>query len=242
MSNFINTEDGYFSLTQTGTICIGVLIVLLIVLSAFLRKKPVEGEHEKKEKKGFSARQIVFCAAALALGFATSYIKVFSMPFGGSVTLCSMLFVVLIGYWYGPEVGLMSGFAYGFLEFAQDGGNYILSPMQACMDYIFAFAALGLSGFFYQKKNGLIKGYIVAILVRGLFHTIGGYLYWMDYMPDNFPKSLTALYPIIYNYSYILLEGVLTIVVISIPAVSRALGRMRIMATGGNRQSAATEK
>lgn len=55
-------------------------------------------------------------------------------------------------------------------------------------------------------------------------------------------KSLTALYPIIYNYSYILLEGVLTIVVISIPAVSRALGRMRIMATGGNRQSAATEK
>ena len=242
MSNFINTEDGYFSLTQTGTICIGVLIVLLIVLSAFLRKKPVEGEHEKKEKKGFSARQIVFCAAALALGFATSYIKVFSMPFGGSVTLCSMLFVVLIGYWYGPEVGLMSGFAYGFLEFAQDGGSYILSPMQACMDYIFAFAALGLSGFFYQKKNGLIKGYIVAILVRGLFHTIGGYLYWMDYMPDNFPKSLTALYPIIYNYSYILLEGVLTIVVISIPAVSRALGRMRIMATGGNRQSAATEK
>lgn len=70
----------------------------------------------------------------------------------------------------------------------------------------------------------------------------GGYLYWMDYMPDNFPKSLTALYPIIYNYSYILLEGVLTIVVISIPAVSSALGRMRIMATGGNRQSAATEK
>ena len=230
MSNFINTEDGYFSLTQTGTICIGVLIVLLIVLSAFLRKKPVEGEHEKKGKKGFSARQIVFCAAALALGFATSYIKVFSMPFGGSVTLCSMLFVVLIGYWYGPEVGLMSGFAYGFLEFAQDGGSYILSPMQACMDYIFAFAALGLSGFFYQKKNGLIKGYILAILVRGLFHTIGGYLYWMDYMPDNFPKSLAAIYPIVYNYSYILAEAVITLIVISLPPVKKALARVRMMA------------
>ena len=230
MSNFINTEDGYFSLTQTGTICIGVLIVLLIVLSAFLRKKPVEGEHEKKEKKGFSASQIVFCAAALALGFATSYIKVFSMPFGGSVTLCSMLFVVLIGYWYGPEVGLMSGFAYGFLEFAQDGGSYILSPMQACMDYIFAFAALGLSGFFYQKKNGLIKGYILAILVRGLFHTIGGYLYWMDYMPDNFPKSLAAIYPIVYNYSYILAEAVITLIVISLPPVKKALARVRMMA------------
>ena len=230
MSNFINTEDGYFSLTQTGTICIGVLIVLLIVISAFLKKKPDEGEHEKKEKKEFSARQIVFCAAALALGFATSYIKVFSMPFGGSVTLCSMLFVVLIGYWYGPKVGLLSGFAYGLLEFAQDGGSYILSPLQACMDYIFAFAALGLSGFFYQKKNGLVKGYIVAILVRGLFHSIGGYLYWMDYMPDNFPKSLSAIYQIVYNYSYILAEGVLTLIVISLPSVKKALARVRMMA------------
>lgn len=73
---------------------------------------------------------------------------------------------------------------------------------------------------------------------KGCVHALGGYLYWMDYMPDNFPKSLTALYPIIYNYSYILLEGVLTIAVISIPAVSSALGRMRVMATGGNRQPA----
>ena len=89
-----------------------------------------------------------------------------------------------------------------------------------------------------QKKYGLLKAYIVAILARGAFHALGGYLYWMDYMPDNFPKSLTALYPIIYNYSYILLEGVLTIAVISIPAVSSALGRMRVMATGGNRQPA----
>ena len=90
----------------------------------------------------------------------------------------------------------------------------------------------------YTKKYGLLKAYIVAILARGAFHVLGGYLYWMDYMPDNFPKSLTALYPIIYNYSYILLEGVLTIAVISIPAVSSALGRMRVMATGGNRQPA----
>lgn len=230
MSNFFNAEDGYFSLTQTGTICIGVLIVLLIVLSAFLKKKPVEGDHEKKEKKGFSARQIVFCAVAMALGFATSYIKVIPMPFGGSVTLCSMLFVVLIGYWYGPKVGIMSGFAYGLLQFVQDGGSYILSPLQACMDYIFAFAALGLSGFFYQKKHGLVKGYLVAILVRGLFHTIGGYLYWMDYMPDNFPKSLSAIYPIIYNYSYILAEGVLTLIVISLPPVKKALARVKMMA------------
>ena len=85
-------------------------------------------------------------------------------------------------------------------------------------------------GFFYQKKNGLIKGYILAILVRGLFHTIGGYLYWMDYMPDNFPKSLAAIYPIVYNYSYILAEAVITLIVISLPPVKKALARVRMMA------------
>ena len=98
---------------------------------------------------------------------------------------------------------------------------------------------MGFSGLFTKsKKYGLLKAYIVAILARGAFHALGGYLYWMDYMPDNFPKYLKALYPKIYNYSYILLEGVLTIAVISIPSVSSALGRMRVMATGGNRQPA----
>ena len=49
----------------------------------------------------------------------------------------------------------------------------------------------------------------------------------MDYMPENFPQSLAALYPIIYNYSYILAEGVLTVIVISLPPVSKALAQVK---------------
>ena len=103
--------------------------------------------------------------------------------------------------------------------------------MQACLDYFFAFAALGVSGFFYKKKNGLVIGYIVAILARGLFHTIGGYIYWMDYMPDNFPSSLAIVYPILYNYAYILLEGVVTIIVIMLPPVKKAFAYAKRIAT-----------
>ena len=58
-------------------------------------------------------------------------------------------------------------------------------------------------------------------------YTLGGYLYWMDYMPENFPQSLRALYPIIYNYSYLLAEGVITVIIIRLPAVSNALERIR---------------
>ena len=99
-----------------------------------------------------------------------------------------------------------------------------------CAVIILAFAALGVAGFFAKKKHGLLKGYIAAVLARGAFHALGGYLYWMDYMPDNFPKSLTAIYPIAYNYSFLLAEAAITLVIICIPAVAKGLGKVKQIA------------
>lgn len=228
MSLFLNQEDGYYSLTPTGVIAFVVIIAVLVMLIAFFRKKE---NAETTNAKTFSAKQLVFSAVALALGFVTSYVKIIDMPWGGSVTLCSMLFITLIGYWYGPKIGLTAGFAYGILQFLQGGGSFILSPMQVCMDYIFAFAALGLSGFFSQKKNGLIKGYLFAVFIRGLFHTVGGYLYWMDYMPESFPESFAFLYPFAYNYAYLLIEGFVTVVILLLPPVKNAMTRVKALAT-----------
>ena len=220
-------EDGYYSLTTTGVILSIVIIALLVALTAFLTGK---GKSETQKNGLFSTKQLVFSAVALALGFIASYIKVVHMPWGGSATLCSMMFVTLIGYWYGPKIGLTAGFAYGILQFIQGGADYILSPVQVLTDYILAFAALGLSGFFYKKANGLIKGYLLAIFIRGAFHSIGGYLYWMDYMPDSFPKSLAAIYPIAYNYSYILAEGIITVVILLLPPVKNVMARVKTLA------------
>ena len=238
MSLFISTEDGYYALTTAGIILCVVLIAILIVLTALIGHKIKDEKAtqdtditvKSKQSGLFSTKQLVFCAMAIALGFAASYVKILPMPWGGSVTLCSMLFVTLIGYWYGPKIGLCAGLAYGLLQFVQDGGSYILSPLQACLDYIVAFAALGCSGFFSNKKNGLIKGYLIAILLRGLFHTIGGYLYWMDYMPESFPTSLAVVYPIAYNYSYILAEGIITVIILAVPAVRSGMTRIKTMA------------
>ena len=228
MSFFLNSEDGYYSLAAGGVAAMVLIIVSLVLLTAFSRRR--ESTENSGRRKGFSARQLTFSAAAVALGFAFSYVRLIPMPWGGSVTLCSMLFVTLIGFWYGPRVGLAAGFAYGFLQFMQDGGSYILSPLQACLDYILAFAALGLSGFFCKKPGGLIKGYVFAIAVRGLFHTIGGYLYWMDYMPETFPSSLAAIYPIAYNYSFIAAEGIVTVLILMLPPVKKAMARVENMA------------
>ena len=66
-----------------------------------------------------SARHLAYCAMAVALAYVTSFIKPFEMPYGGSVTLLSMLFIVLIGYWYGVRTGVMVGLAYGILQFCR---------------------------------------------------------------------------------------------------------------------------
>ena len=211
----VNAEGGLTTAGYAVTIIAGIVFFLVAIYLA--------GKHSEKNK--MSTKQLVFCAMAMALAFITSYIKLWEMPWGGSITLCSMLFIVLVGNWYGVGTGILVGLAYGVLQFIQE--PYVLSFFQVCCDYILAFAALGVAGFFAKSKNGLLKGYIAAGLARGVFHVIGGYLYWMDYMPDNFPQSLKSIYPIAYNYSYILPEMIITIVVILIPAVAKGSNRVR---------------
>ena len=181
-------------------------------------------------KRKYTTKAIVFSAVLLALGFVLSYVKLFRFPWGGSITLCSMLPIALIGYFFGPIVGLSGAFIYGILQFFQ-GGAYIVSPLQVCLDYFVAFTALGITGFFNKKKNGLLAGYILGILLRGALHAIGGYIYWMDYMPEEFPSNLAIIYPVVYNYAYILGEGLITVILIFLPPVKKVISRIKVMAT-----------
>ncbi len=213
--SMVNAEG---MLTTTGyAVCMVAGVVIFIVALVFAGKS--------SGKKHMTTKQVVFCAMSMALAFVTSYMKIFTLPWGGSVTLCSMLFIVLVANWYGVKTGVLVGFAYGILQFVQE--PFVLSFFQVCCDYILAFAALGAAGFFIKSPSGLVKGYMAAVLARGVFHSLGGYLYWMQYMPDNFPKTLASVYPIVYNYSYLLAEGALTVILISIPAVSKALNQVK---------------
>ena len=205
-------KDGVAVLTQAGHIVIYVLVALSFVLIAALASK-----------KKMTAKELAFSAVAVTVAFLLSNVRLFRMPWGGSVTLLSMFFVTLVGYSFGAYVGFTAAFAYGLLQFVQGGGSYMLSIWQVGFDYLFAFTALGASGLFKEKKNGLVMGYLVAVLFRGLFHSIGGYLYWMDYMPDNFPPSLAFAYPVLYNFAYIGAEAVITLILIHLPPVKKAL-------------------
>ena len=215
----ISHEDGYYALTKSGNVVLICLVALLAIVAVFAMTR-------KDKDTDLRTIRITVSAISLALAFVTSFFRLFELPWGGSVTLFSMFFVCFVGYLYGPATGLTAAFSYSILQFFQSGGSYVLSIPQALFDYIFAFTALGIAGFFFKKKNGLLLGFIAGCIARGVFASIAGYLYWMDYMPESFPKKLAFLYPIAYNYSYILIEMVLTLVLLAIPSVQKAIKRI----------------
>ncbi len=223
---FWNSEEDYYVLNQNGYIALAVIALLVLLMIGILRAL----RKDEPARSKFPVITLTFAGVSIALAFVLSYVRIYKMPWGGDITLLSMFFVCFVGYLFGPGTGFAAAFVYSILQFIQSGGTYMLSPFQVCCDYFLAFTALGASGFFKNKKNGLVIGYLVAVFLRGVFHTIGGYLYWMDYMPENFPASLAIIYPIAYNYAYLIPEAVITVVVILLPPVKKALNRIKGMA------------
>lgn len=173
-------------------------------------------------------KKLVFSAVAVALALLTSYLKLFEMPMGGSITLMSMFFICLIGYWYGPAVGIATGVAFGLLQFVIQ--PYIVSIPQVLCDYPLAFGALGLSGFFSKKKYGLQIGYVVGVLGRFFFSAMSGIIFFAAYAPEGWNP---VVYSVVYNGSYLGAEALITVIILAVPAVAKGLSSVKVMVNQG---------
>lgn len=224
MENFwVTTEgawgDGSVHLTTIGSVIVFILIAAILITAAILR-------HRKATKKAtLTTKQLVFSAVAIALAVVCSMIKLFEMPMGGSVTLLSMLFIVLIAYWYGPYVGIMTAVAYGLVQFVMEPIFYTLPQM--LLDYPLAFGALGFAGFFSKKKFGLQIGYLVGVAGRFVFATLSGVIFFASYAPEGMNPWV---YSILYQGSYLLPEAIVTLILISIKPIAKALARVKAQA------------
>lgn len=212
--------DGSVRLTRISSILVVAVILILLVVAAVIRQK------HAARKAALTTKQLVFSAVAIALAVVCSMIKLFEMPMGGSVTLLSMLFIVLIAYWYGPYVGIMTAVAYGLVQFVLEPIFYTLPQM--LLDYPLAFGALGIAGFFHKKKWGLQIGYLAGVLGRFVFSVLSGVIFFASYAPEGMHP---LVYAIAYNASYLLPEALITLILISIKPVYRALARIKSQAT-----------
>ena len=205
-----------YNLTGLGYGALVALMLLLLILACYITGG----------KTKFKTKHLVFSAAAMALAMITSFLKLFEAPMGGSVTLFSMLFICCIGYWYGLRTGIMTGVAYGLLQLISD--PYIISLPQMITDYVLAFGALGLSGIFCNKKNGLVKGYIVGVLGRYLFAFLSGLIFFGMYAEGSGMSA--PVYSLAYNGSYLGCETAITLIVLAIPAVNKAFAQVKQLA------------
>lgn len=105
--------------------------------------------------------------------------------------------------------------------------RYYLFSTAGLVDYPLAFGALGLSGVFAESKHGLVKGYLFGVFGRYVFAVISGWIFFGEYAWDGWGA---LPYSLVYNGCYIFAEAVITVIIISIPAVSKALKKIKISA------------
>lgn len=159
------------------------------------------------------------CAVMLALATALSYVTVYTLPMGGSITAFSQVPIVVIGYRHGYKWGLGTGLVYGILQMLLQGlGNFAyVSGITAyliliLMDYLIAFMSLGLGGaLFSRHKSAISVGVAAAVgsALRFICHFVSGVTIWGDYAGG---WQNVWIYSLTYNGSYMLAECIITVV------------------------------
>ena len=160
---------------------------------------------------------LVECAMMIALSFGLSFVK-WQMPLGGSITLCSMLPIMLIGIKYGPVVGLGTGFVYSLTQLAQgfiegdisyaagEAGVFIVAML---FDYIAPYTLIGLSGILGKRDRWIpLGGMGIAATLRLICHYLTGVTIWSQWTPDGWSAWI---YSLAYNGGYLIPDVAISI-------------------------------
>lgn len=153
-------------------------------------------------------RALTYGAICVSMAFVLSYIKLFSAPQGGSVTLASMLPIMLYARLYGTRRGLLVGLVYGLLQFIQK--PEITHWAQVVLDYPIAFAAIGLAGVSKHIPAGIFKlpiGTIIGGAARWAVHTLSGFLFFSQILNGD-----ALVVSVVYNGWYMLFDTLICFV------------------------------
>lgn len=155
-------------------------------------------------------KMITYGAICIAIAQILSYIKVYELPQAGSVTLGSMVPILLFAILFGAKDGILIGVVYGIFQLILGGKFFHIGSM--LLDYIFAFGALGIAGFFRGKKSASILGALAGIFGRFFFHFLSGFLIFASYAPEG---QNPIIYSFFYNLTYIIPDGIFAIMVLN---------------------------
>lgn len=168
-------------------------------------------------KSSKTTRILIEGAMMTALATVLSIFKLIDMPYGGSVTLASMLPIAIFAYRHGIGWGLAGGLSHAVLQ--QLLGLNTLSYVTGwqsiiaviLLDYIIAFTVVGLAGIFRstveRQSTSLLLGVILVSVLRYACHVISGATVWAGL---SIPDSAALIYSFGYNATYMIPETIIT--------------------------------
>lgn len=200
--NFIKNLAEVFSHPTSLFALIGLIAVIIVLI--------------RVRKVKLDTRMITQIGIALALATVLKVFRLYHLPQGGSITLGSMIPILLMALFYGPEVGYLTGFMYGIITLIMD--PFLLHPVQVLFDFPLPFMALGLAGHFKEKK---VLGTALAVFVRFLCHFISGFAFFGSYAPEGMSPYIYSLWV---NGVFMAIEGGICIAIMAILPVKQLYG------------------
>lgn len=214
-------------------------------------------KNQKSNKMSDNTMKLTVSAIMVAMSTVLSFIKFTELPYGGSVTLFSFVPILFVGYAYGIKWGVSAGIVYGILQTvfgisgAVAGAGFAWYQVLLCamLDYIVAGAMLGTGGMLKKAiKNPSVSfglGSLFACVLKYISHFLSGYILFGTYAEWFFTEgggmdygagilaaysgnTLSVIYSLIYNASFMLPETVITVImaciIISVKPLRKACG------------------
>ncbi len=147
----------------------------------------------------------ILLALAVVLNYLSGIIFA-SLPQGGSVTLAMFPLLLYVHRW-GLGRGLLICFAYGLLDMLL-GKGYAWGWQSILLDYLVAYTALAVGGFFRGKAWGIFPTIGLGCLGRFVVHHISGVTLYRIIEPTGIQGlgvfTNPHVYSLVYNATYMI--------------------------------------
>lgn len=215
-------ELGELSLTQwimiAAAIVLCAVIIIFLIMNAKNRKNSSAASVKIKKPEASPTLILVYGALCIAISFVLSYLKLFSMPTGGSITLASMLPLMVYANRFGVKYGVMAGVVYGFLQYIQK--PEMTHWIQLLVDYPIAFGVIGLGGVFRKE---LLFTVLLGGTLRFLCHLLTGAVFFGQWAPEG---QSAFMYSLGYNAPYMFADIAICAVICILPPFRNAINRI----------------
>ncbi len=172
---------------------------------------------EKTHSKTQTVRMLTEGAIMVALSLILGLLKFFEMPQGGSVSL-EMLPLFLFCVRWGVGNGFIACTAFGILQvFVQGAVSY--GWVSILLDYVVAFAVIGVAGLGKGHRYGIFWGSILGAAARFVVHFISGITVYRIVAPTEILGTVfdqPVLYSIVYNGWYMAIDLVICLILFAL--------------------------